>query len=112
MLLMTKVKNAVKRELPDAIFNIHNISINGVKKGCSGFVENDGVIVYFDSEHAIAWAGLLYRYARSMKDYTGMRNMFTPFTDSESQRDKDLIVAIVAALKNKTGYQSELSRRQ
>lgn len=40
-ILMTKVKNAVKKALGNDIrFKLRNIDINGCKRGCSGFITN------------------------------------------------------------------------
>ncbi len=112
MILAAKLEHAIKAELPNAEFKISNITVNGSKRGCSGFIKNGDVIVYVCTERAAPYMGLLYRYARSMDDYSGMRNRFNQPNKDEKTFESDYLKLVIAALKDKTGYQSELSRRQ
>lgn len=101
MLLMTKLKNAIKSQLPNAEFFLKNININGVKRGCSGFIKYDDVIVYVNTETTLV-SGLMYRYAKNLKDYTGCKNMWVP------EKDNKYTDAIVDALKNRINYLNEI----
>lgn len=83
-LLMTKVKNQIKKYWPNAEFKLHNININGDKKGCSGFIKNpdNNSIVYIDTESAnISYLGYMYRYADNFTDYTGYHNRWAKTPD-------------------------------
>lgn len=98
IVLMTKVKNAVKRVDPEGnyVFSLHNISINGNKRGCSGFITNteNNSTVYLTTE--INTVGkFMYRYAKDNRDFRGYRNRW----DAGSNFDK-LIDCIVEALKH------------
>lgn len=78
MLLATRLKNAIKREMPEANieFVLHNINVNGRKLGCSGFVVNkdNGMVMYVTTE--TTRLGYLYRRAKSTSDYVGGINRF------------------------------------
>lgn len=79
MLLKTKLTNALKKNPQNNYtYLLKNISINGVKRGCSGFVvnENNGLVVYVDTEPMVGTNLVMYRYARDTKDYTGCVNRF------------------------------------
>ena len=80
IILATKLKNAINKlkGAMDLEFKIHNISINGRKRGCSGFIKNiqNGTVVYINTEDPLA-DGYLRRYARNMKDYEGGINQFS-----------------------------------
>lgn len=93
-LLATKLKNAFLKEGP---FETHfrNTSINGVKKGCYGFVVNkeNGKIAYLDTEHSIYGPisdKSLYRTAVSLSDFTGGRNNFC--------KDDELVENVIALI--------------
>ena len=73
---------------------LKNISINGQKRGCSGFITSTetGKICYITTEPFFDWksgSGLwgdekmavMMRTAASLKDYTGGRNNWLPLTD-------------------------------
>lgn len=82
VLLSQAVKNKFKNiEIP-LEFNLKNISINGDKRGCSGFITNkeNNNIVYLTTE-PLTFGPLLgkimYRTAKSLKDYTGGCNHWT-----------------------------------
>lgn len=82
MLLGTKLKNIIIKVLTDKDmdleFHLKNILINGEKRGCSGFVVNkkNGLIVYVNTEKSVlsSLKNYMYRYADSLKDFTGYRN--------------------------------------
>lgn len=84
MLLATKTKNAIQKEAAiagiKASFNLRNITVNGQKRGCSGFVRNTdtGSTVYISTEEscAVFTPPYLYRYAKDSTDLTGYRNRF------------------------------------
>lgn len=79
MILMTKLKNAINKqggEMP-LQFTLKNITINGEKRGCSGFVRNlaNNTVVYINTEE-LHYSNLkyMYRYADHEKDFTGYHN--------------------------------------
>lgn len=81
ILLKTALKNAVVRTncANNYEFHLNNISINGNKRGCSGFIKNtiNDKIVYVNTEtHPWIQNKLLIRYAKSLTDYTGEHNHF------------------------------------
>ena len=93
-ILMTKLKNEINKQKPGMNIYLKNISINKVKKGCSGFVENpgNGSIVYINTEENTIGPGVcLYRFAESLKDYRGYRNRWATGSD-------DLIEAVCELL--------------
>lgn len=91
-LLAIRLRNRLSKEseCENLRFSLKNIAINGVKRGCSGFVENadSGVVVYVDTEPSVCGNKLLWRYAESERDYRGYINMWA--------RDEDDLVAQVA----------------
>lgn len=78
LLLSTKLKNEIKKVPGDYTFYLKNIKINGVTRGCSGFVRNNknNTYVYVDTERCVyrALPNYMYRYADNEKDYKGYRN--------------------------------------
>jgi hypothetical protein len=85
LILSTKLKN----QFPSAYTVVlKNISINGDKRGCSGFISRDGAIVYVNTE--VLGGGYMYRTAAHMKDYTGGVNRWA--------RDLDSLVAGINSL--------------
>lgn len=81
MLLSTKLRNQIKKELERKGKNYENYEIvlkntliNGSKRGCYGFVKKNtsNVVVYVNTEKSV-YAPLadknLVRYAKNMKDY-------------------------------------------
>ena len=92
MLLATRLKNAIKREMPEANieFVFHNININGRKLGCSGFIVNkdNGTVMYVNTEKVL---GYLYRLAKSTSDYVGGMNRF-------ASTEEELVKGIVDGL--------------
>lgn len=95
MLLMTKTKNKFSK-FPYLEFNLSNISVNGSKRGCSGFITNklNGKHVYINTESLIqAFSGnkILIRTAKNTKDYTGGYNQYTT--------EENLVNAVMNLLK-------------
>lgn len=85
-ILKTALKNAVVRtnRANNYEFHLNNISINGDKRGCSGFIKNsiNNKIVYVNTETSpLLQNKLLIRYAKSLTDYTGEQNHFTNSKD-------------------------------
>lgn len=74
--LMTKLKNRICKHIPkeDLRFTLKNISINGEKRGCSGFVTYlpTGRCVYVNTERLVMPGGgdMMYRYAKDERDYS------------------------------------------
>lgn len=98
MLLMTKLKNQLKEYDSDYVPVLHNIQVNGRKRGCCGFVSNpaNGRVVYVDTESScyVPLSGnSLLRYARDTKDYCGGRNEFVPVGDTAKAIHKMLSAA-------------------
>ena len=100
VILSVKLKNALvkKAELRnmDITVTLKNISINGDKRGCSGFIVNNenGSIVYVNTEKSV-YGGIspyLYRYANSTSDYTGYHNRYAKTLD-------ELVNSIIELLK-------------
>lgn len=78
LLLSTKLKNRIRKAPGDFTFFLKNVEINGVKRGCSGFIRNNRnrSYVYVNTERS-AYDGVpnyMYRYADNEKDYTGYCN--------------------------------------
>lgn len=75
MLLARKLRNDINRIMPDNDYEFHvrNIRVNGVTRGCSGFIVNkgNGSCVYVNTEEPLigGYAELLVRYARDTSDY-------------------------------------------
>ena len=81
-MLALKLKNAVLKVKPNGLeFNLKNISINGDKRGCSGFITDtaSGKSVYVNTE-GVQWYGKphenLFRTAKNLKDYKGGYNQW------------------------------------
>lgn len=76
---MTALKNRIQKSILiqlrslDLEFDLHNININGEKKGCSGFITDlkTGACVYVNTEGTSVKDGrVMYRYALDTKDYS------------------------------------------
>jgi hypothetical protein len=78
LILSTKLKNRFSSAHNVAL---KNIAVNGDKRGCSGFIERDGAIVYVNTEPCGS-LGYMYRTAEHMKDYTGGANRWAKDLDS------------------------------
>ncbi len=85
MILSTKLKNRFTSVHTVAL---KNISVNGDKRGCSGFIARGDAIAYVNTE--VLGGGYLYRTAAHMKDYTGGVNRWA--------RDLDSLVAGINSL--------------
>lgn len=97
VILKTALKNAVVRTNPanNYEFHLNNISINGDKRGCSGFIKNstNNKIVYVNTEtNPLCKNKLLIRYAKSLTDYTGEQNHFANSKDELTE----MIIAMLA----------------
>ena len=82
--LMTRLKNEINKKKPGMSIYLKNISINKVKKGCSGFVQNptNGSIVYVTTEEStVGPEKFMCRYADHLKDYRGYHNRWTTGTE-------------------------------
>lgn len=95
MILMTKLKNALQLKNKYLECHLKNISINGDKRGCTGFIHNPktGKIVYVNTEKSCYGPlekYVLWRYAENLKDFTGKQNQFC--------YENDLVSAVVNAL--------------
>jgi hypothetical protein len=77
LILSTKLRN---RFLSTHNVTLKNISVNGDKRGCSGFIEREGAIVYVNTEQC--GSGYMYRTAKHLKDYTGGMNHWAKDLDS------------------------------
>lgn len=73
-ILMTKVKNAIMKRRNDVSFDLHNITVNHKKYGCSGFIinNNNQTTVYINTEPCLNQ--YMYRYADNTKDFSGYHN--------------------------------------
>jgi hypothetical protein len=87
LILSTKLKNQFS---PAHSVALKNISVNGDKRGCSGFISLGGAIVYVNTE--VLGGGYLYRTAKHLKDYSGGVNRYA--------RDLPSLVAGVNQLLN------------
>lgn len=86
LILSTKLKN----QFPAAdTVALKNISVNGDKRGCSGFIATGDAIVYVNTERCGS-LGYMYRTAAHMKDYTGGQNRWA--------KDFDSLIAGIKAL--------------
>ena len=87
LILSTKLKNAINSHANgmDLTFTLKNISINGSKRGCSGFIRNNvnGSVVYVNTEEVFLTSvtRYMYRYAYDELDYTGYRNRWAKTLD-------------------------------
>lgn len=77
-ILSTKLKNQFS---PSYTVSLKNISVNGDKRGCSGFISLGDSIVYVNTEPCGS-LGLMYRTAQHTKDYTGGVNHWAPDMDA------------------------------
>ena len=78
LILSTKLKNRFS-----SVHNValRNITVNGNKRGCSGFIQRGDAIVYVNTEPCGS-LGYMYRTAAHMKDYTGGVNRWAKDLDS------------------------------
>lgn len=83
-LLSTKLRNQILAIDPTLAVNLRNVSVNGVKFGCTGFIHDmrTGRTVYVCTDHNHRTnTKALYRTARDSKDYTGGPNNFAAYDD-------------------------------
>lgn len=83
-LLAIKLRNQILAIDPMLAVNLRNISVNGVKFGCSGFIHDvrTGRTVYVNTDHNHHTNTRAYfRTARDSKDYTGGPNNFASYED-------------------------------
>ena len=97
IILSTKLKNAISAFSGgmDLKFSLRNISINGAKRGCEGFIRNNvnGSVIYVTTEKpCLSNLNFMYRYVDNEKDYTGYRNRWAKNID-------ELVRAICACLQ-------------
>jgi hypothetical protein len=91
LILSTKLRNAINAHANgmDLAFDLKNISINGSKRGCSGFIRNNanGSVVYVNTEDSIQAhiPCYMFRYADNEKDFTGYTNHFARSLDQLSK---------------------------
>lgn len=95
MILTTKLKNALNKqggEMP-LQFTLKNITINGAKRGCSGFVRNlaNNTVVYINTEEPCTYLKYMYRYADHEKDYTGYHNRWANSLEELAKATIDLL---------------------
>lgn len=86
LILSTKLKNAINKQANgmDLTFTLKHISINGQKRGCSGFIRNNAnnsVIYVTTEEPCLSTLHYMYRYADSEKDYRGYCNRWANTLD-------------------------------
>ncbi len=87
LLLKTKLRNHIQKSAKDMEleFYLDNISINGQKRGCYGFVRNaeTGVTVYINTERSVLASvpNYMFRYAKDTRDYRGDHNKFANTLD-------------------------------
>ena len=87
LILSTKLKNAINKHANgmDLTFTLNNISVNGNKRGCSGFIRNNanGTVVYVCTEEpCVSFLDpYMHRYADNEKDYKGYRNRWANTLD-------------------------------
>lgn len=87
LILSTKLKN----RFPHADnVQLKNISINGNKRGCSGFIQANGKTVYVTTEPCFN-LGYMYHTAKHLKDYTGGINRWAKDIDSLVRGINDLL---------------------
>ena len=87
LILSTKLKNAITKHANgmDLTYTLKNISINGSKRGCDGFIRNNAnnSVVYVTTEEpCLSSLHYMYRYADHEKDYGGYRNRWADSLDA------------------------------
>lgn len=98
-ILSTKLKNAVLRHADgmNLKFTLKNISVNGERRGCSGFIrnlDNNSVVYTTTEESAASWLTFMYRRADDEKDY-GSRRWYNQWT---KKKDLDELAACICCL--------------
>ncbi len=83
-LLATKLRNQITAIDSTLAVNLRNVSVNGVKFGCIGFIvdKRTGRTVYVSTDHNhFTNTTALYRTARDSTDFTGGPNNFASYDD-------------------------------
>lgn len=84
-LLALKLKNDLLAINAGLTVQLKNISVNGTKMGCSGFITDTktGRVVYLstDHNHGTSYDHAYFRVARDTKDYRGGLNHFSGYTE-------------------------------
>ena len=114
MLLKTRLHNTIEKIAKEKglflKYDINNVSVNGIKKGCSGFITNTetGSCIYINTEHSCFGPisdKSMYRYAKDNKDYSSTsiingNNRFCP-DDFLAENVVKLLIEGKAIIKNK-----------
>lgn len=98
-ILAIKLKNAILRHAGNMNlqFTLKNITANGEKRGCSGFIRNldNNSVVYTTTEESCAsWLTFLYRRADDEKDF-GSRRWHNQWT---KRKDLDELAECICRL--------------
>ena len=74
-ILAVKLRNEILKQISgdNISVSLRNISINGNKKGCSGFITNseNGTCVWLSTDNEYCRQPIVYRYAKNISDYHG-----------------------------------------
>ena len=105
LILSTKLRNAITKQANgmDLTFTLKNISVNGSKRGCDGFIRNNanGSVIYVTTEEpCVSYLHYMYRYADNEKDYKGYRNRWANTFD-------ELVASICMCLQKTPQEQNE-----
>ena len=72
LILATKLRYALQKRGGKYVYSLSNVRINGVNRGCSGFIRNkeNGTCVYVDTEIPVynVMGLYMFRYADNEKD--------------------------------------------
>lgn len=101
LILATKLKN---RFTAGHTCTLRNIRVNAEKRGCSGFIELQGAIVYVNTEPCGS-LGYMYRTAKSLQDYTGGQNRWARDLDSLVKGVGELLQAQI--IQTRTGVPAD-----
>lgn len=90
-----KVRNAFSKfeDSDKYSMKFRDISINGIKKGCSGHITNldNDVCVYINTEQTSMGLGMLYRYAERQDEWTGGLNHFAHSLDEIVKQVRNML---------------------
>lgn len=107
MLFATKLKNSLTKLAEqmgmDITVNLKNITVNGQRRGCSGFVTCGESCVYVATEHSCYGPisdKSMCRYAKDTKDFSsnGLKNGYNQFV-----ADDFLAAKVISMLKDGKG---------
>lgn len=108
LILTTKLKNAINKKKPGMEFSLHQISVNGNKRGTSGWIRNpeNNSVVYVDTE-GVKWDSrdsqpmkYMYRYADDMKDAHGYHNRWANSLEELVNGITELLLFPVSEVKD------------